>query len=677
MAKEKKLVVVESPTKAKTINKFLGNGYKVVSSYGHVRDLPKGSIGVDTEHNFDPKYVVPTKVRKKVTSLKKSIEKSDELILATDEDREGEAIAWHIIKTFGLDGDEAHSKRLKIDDDKEIHRIAFHEITEEAIEEALENPRDIKMNLVDAQQARRILDRLVGYKLSPFLWKKVANHLSAGRVQSVALRLIVDREHEIEEFEPEKYWTIEALFKEKDIEFDASLLKINGDSFPKPGIMKKEKAGKMVSDIQASELVVDSLEKKDKKKYPKPPFITSTLQQVASRRLYFSAKQTMMFAQRLYEKGLITYMRTDSVNLSKGALAMAKGWIDDKYGDKYSLNKPRQFKTKSKMAQEAHEAIRPTKLKIDDSKLEKKELKLFNLIKDRFIASQMPPAVFEKTKLDIKNKSGENKYLLRSNGQVLKFDGYMKVWNQKYEEKEIPDLNKKDTVHLKEAEAEEHETSPPPRYNEASLVKTLEKNGIGRPSTYASIISVIKYRNYVEVDSNRRFHATEMGDLVTKILKEHFPDIVDVHFTADMEDDLDSIAEGNKDWRRVIKEFYIPFEENLEKKYEEVSKEDTVGEPEETDEKCDKCGKPMVIKQSRYGKFLACSGFPECKNTKPLESENNTFGKCPKCKKGTVVKKRTKKGKFFFGCDRYPDCDFAKWDKKALEKAQKEGVNEE
>jgi DNA topoisomerase-1 len=671
MPKTKKLVIVESPTKAKTINKFLGSDYKVVSSYGHVRDLPRGSVGVDTENNYEPKYVVPTKARKKVNELKKEIEKIDELIIASDEDREGEAIAWHIIKAFGLDGEPAHSKRLKIEDKKKISRIAFHEITKEAIEEALKNPRDLKFNLVNAQQARRILDRLVGYKLSPFLWKKIANHLSAGRVQSVALRLIVDRENEIKEFKPDKYWTIESLFEEKNIEFDASLLKINGESFPKPGIMEKSKALEIVKEIENSELIVDKLEKKEKQRSPKPPFTTSTLQQEASKRLYFSAKQTMMYAQKLYEKGLITYMRTDSVNLSKSALAMAKTFIQKEFGDKYLIEKPRQFKTKSKMAQEAHEAIRPTSLEVN-KKLEEKELKLFNLIKERFLASQMPPAIFVETKLDIKNKSGLNKYILRANGQILKFDGYIKVWKQKYEEKEIPNLEKGNLVDLKKIEASEHETTPPPRYNEASLVKLLEEKGIGRPSTYASIISVIKYRNYVEMDSSRRFHATEMGELVTKLLKDHFPNIVDTNFTAKMEEDLDSVAEGNKDWHSLIKNFYKPFEKTLEEKYEEVSKEETVGKIEETDEKCEKCGKPMAIKQSRFGKFLACTGFPECRNTKSLESENNAFGKCPECGKGIIVKKRTRKGRFFFGCDRYPDCEFAKWNEKDLEKAREE-----
>lgn len=662
----KTLIIVESPTKARTISEFLGDKYKLESSYGHVRDLPKGSLGVDVEKNFEPKYVIPTKSRKNVTNLKKTAEKADKVIIATDEDREGEAIAWHILKSLGLGGKEAHDKRLKVEGDKEVERIVFHEITEEAIREALENPREINMDMVNAQQARRVLDRLVGYKLSPFLWKKIASHLSAGRVQSVALRLITDREDEIREFNPEKYWTVGVSFKKDNISFDSSLIKIKGKDFPKPGMKDKEEVDKISDDLKGSEFSVALVEKKEASRSPLPPFTTSTLQQETSKRLNFSAKQTMMFAQRLYEKGLITYMRTDSVNLSQSSLVMAKGWIERNFGKEYALPSPRVFKTKSRLAQEAHEAIRPTKLDVDTSGMEPKEGKLFELIKGRFLASQMPPAVFSRTKVDIKTGSGD--YLLRSNGQVLKFDGYLKAWSQKHEEVEIPDLEKGEALNLEKVLPEEHETTPPPRFNEASLIKTLEENGIGRPSTYAPIISVLTARNYIEKDSNRRFHPTEIGEMVSKVLKEHFPDIVDVNFTAEMEEKLDKIAEGSEDWHEVIKKFFGPFNENLEKKYEEVSKEDVVGKEEETDEVCDKCGKPMAIKRSRFGRFLACTGFPECRNTKSLEGEKETFGKCPKCKKGEIVKKRTKKGRFFFGCDKYPDCDFAKWTKKELDK---------
>ncbi len=665
MPNNKTLIIVESPTKARTIGEFLGSKYNLESSYGHIRDLPRGALGIDTENNFEPKYVIPTKSRKNITTLKKLAEKSDKIIIATDEDREGEAIAWHILKILGLKGEEAHDKRLEVSGEKPVERIVFHEITKEAIEKALKKPRDININMVNAQQARRVLDRLVGYKLSPFLWKKVVNRLSAGRVQSVALRLIVDREKEIRNFKPEKYWTINVDFEKENLSFTSFLTKIKGKSFPKPGIKEKEEVEKIVDDLKKSDFSVLSMEKKETKRFPFPPFTTSTLQQEASKRLYFSAKQTMMFAQRLYEKGLITYMRTDSFNLSLDSLNMARSWIENNLGRDYLLPDKRVFKTKSRLAQEAHEAIRPTKLNVDE-KLEEKEKKLFELIKNRFLASQMPPAVFERTKVEIKSSAN---YLFRSNGQTLKFDGFIKIWPQKYEEVEIPELKENENLKPLKISPEEHETTPPPAFNEANLVKTLEENGIGRPSTYAPIISVLIQRNYVEKDNNRRFHPTEIGETVSDVLEKHFPNIVDVNFTAEMEEKLDKIAEGEEDWHKVIREFFEPFNENLERKYEEVSKEDIVGKEEETDEVCEKCGKPMVIKRGRFGKFLACSGFPECKNTKSLESEKETFGTCPKCKKGTIVKKRTKKGRFFFGCDRYPECDFAKWNKKDLDKA--------
>jgi len=676
--KNKKLLIVESPTKARTISEFLGNEYKVESSYGHIRDLPKSSIGVDIEHNFTPKYIIPTKSRKNVTNLKKLAEKLSDVIIATDEDREGEAIAWHIAQALNLEESQSpNSKtqtksRAKSQTSKLCQRIVFHEITKDAIQKALENPRSIDMNLVDAQQARRVLDRLVGYKLSPFLWKKVASHLSAGRVQSVALRLIVDREDEIRSFKPEKYWTIDAIFVKDGIEFNAPVIKIDGENFPKPGIKEENQVDEIVKNLNQADFLVTNIDKRETKRSPLPPFTTSTLQQEASKRLYFSAKQTMMFAQRLYEKGLITYMRTDSVNLSEISLKMAKSWIGKKFGEKYTLDKPRFFKTKSRLAQEAHEAIRPVKLEPDTEKLEKQEVKLFELIRNRFLASQMPPAVFKGTKIDIEAKAESKKYLLRVNGSILKFDGYMKVWLQKYEEKKLPEFLEDEEIKPENIKPEEHETIPPPRYNEASIVKTLEENGIGRPSTYVPIISVLIQRNYTEKDSNRRFHPTEIGELVNKVLKEHFPNIVNVNFTAEMEKKLDEVAAGKEDWHKVIQEFYNPFNENLEKKYEQVSKESLIGKIQETDEKCEKCGRPMVIKQGRFGKFLACSGFPECKNTRSLESEDNTFGKCPKCGKGIIVKKRTRKGRYFFGCDRYPDCDFAKWNEKELKETQEE-----
>lgn len=642
-----KLIIVESPTKAKTISSFLGKGYKLESSYGHIRDLPKGALGIDERNNFEPKYVIPTKSRKLVNHLKKLAEKSDEVILATDEDREGEAIAWHITKALGKEN---------------VKRIVFHEITKNAIEKALKTPRDIDMNLVNAQQARRILDRLVGYKLSPFLWKKVANRLSAGRVQSVALRFIVEREKEIRKFKPEKYWTIEAVFDE----FSAALPEI---------IKDKKEVNKIVADLEGADFLVAAVDTKEVKKTPLPPFITSTLQQEASKRLRFSAKQTMRLAQNLYENGFITYMRTDSFNLSQDSLKKGRDWIQSNLGDDYVLDKPRRFKARSQLAQEAHEAVRPTNPQLspeDFNKDKRKDIlrgteRLYELIWRRFIASQLPQAVFQRTAIEVR-AHGKDKYQLRANGNVIKFDGYLKIWPQKIEEKILPELHEGDKLKAKEIVAEEHETDPPPRYNEASLIKELEKNGIGRPSTYAPTISVIQDRNYVYKDERRRFIPTEIGETVNDVLIEHFPKIVDVEFTAHMENDLDKIAEGKMEWPLVVREFYEPFMKNLEQKYNEVKKQDIMGKEEKTKEICEKCGKPMVVKTSRFGKFLGCSGFPECKNTKSLASSSNvlkdetgTAMKCPNCGKGHVVRKRTRKGRFFYGCDRYPDCDFASW----------------
>ncbi len=656
MAKtEQKLIIVESPTKAKTIGKFLGKKYKIQASFGHVRDLPRGSLGIDVENDFQPKYVIPTRVRKKVNELKKAIQKSAEVILATDEDREGESIAWHIAQI----APESHPP---------FKRIVFHEITKSAIENALTSPREIDLNLVDAQQARRILDRLVGYKLSPFLWKKVANRLSAGRVQSVALRLVVDREKERRSFKPQKYWTIEADFGD----FSAFLSAVGGKPVPKPGILSEKETKQILSDLESAKFILTSVVKKETKRYPLPPFITSTLQQEASKRLRFSAKQTMRVAQNLYERGFITYMRTDSFNLSQESLTSAGRWVAENLGSDYSLPQPNLYRNKSKLAQEAHEAIRPTDPaldleKIKSQKLEGAELKLYELIWRRFIASQLPPAVFEKTAFEIAAR-GQNNYSLRANGLILKFDGFLKIWPQQIKDNILPDLKKNAELKPEEIKAIEHQTEPPPRYNEASLIKALEENGIGRPSTYAPIISVLQSRNYVIKDENRRFEPTEIGEKVSEILTEHFPSIVDINFTAKVEDELDKIAAGRKKWQAVIKEFYEPFAENLETKYQEVKKEKTK-ENVITDISCELCGKPMAIKTSRFGRFLGCTGFPECRNTKPLPGANNVSDSegndmiCPKCNEGKVVRKRTKRGRYFYGCDRYPDCDFASWQK--------------
>ena len=655
------LVIVESPTKARTISGFLGDDFKIESSYGHIRDLPKSKLGIDVDHDFEPQYVVPTKNRKRVNDLKKEAAGAETIILATDEDREGEAIAWHLLKTLDLEERDA----------SEVKRIAFHEITKNAITEALDHPRDLDVNLVDAQQARRVLDRLVGYKLSPFLWKKVMSRLSAGRVQSATVRLIVDRENEIRRFVPETYYTVSADLRPKGVEtvFSASLTHIGKDPVGKPGIKDEDIAAKAVEGLRRSEFSVLSVESKDVRKNPPAPFTTSTLQQEASKRLRFSAKQTMMIAQSLYEKGRITYMRTDSLNLSAESLTAAKNWISSSLGEAYAAEAPRVFKTKSKSAQEAHEAVRPTDPSLQPTALDgdEREKKLYDLIWKRFISSQLPAAIVHTLKIVISARDGKEEYKLSATGGFLKFDGYLKIWPSKLEEKLLPSLKEKDGLELMKADKERHETEPPSRYNEASLVKALEEYGIGRPSTYAPIISVIQTRNYVEKNEARRFVPTEIGETVDKMLVEHFPQIVDIKFTANMETELDDVAEGKADWRKIISDFYVPFSKNLEQKYGSVEEKKKVEEP--TDEICDKCGKPMVIKNGRFGRFLACSGYPECKNTKKIagagaiKEENGEVMKCPKCGEGLVTRKRTKKGRFFFGCSRYPDCDFASWTK--------------
>jgi len=652
------LVIVESPTKSKTIQKFLGKDYTVLSSYGHVRDLPKSELGIDVENNFEPKYIVPLKSKKLVKVLKEEVNKSDLTILATDEDREGEAIAWHLTKALGLDGG------------KPYQRIVFHEITKTAIEEALKNPRKIDIDLVDSQQARRILDRIVGYKLSPFLWKKIARGLSAGRVQSVAVRLVTEREREIQNFVPQEYWSIEALLRKQreEKEFLALLIKKGEKIIPKLGIKNKEEADKILNDLKNAEYKIVNVEKKEVKRNPLPPFTTSTLQQEAWQRFRFPAKLTMRLAQNLYEKGFITYHRTDSLNLSDISLFAAKKFITENYGKDYWAGFLRKYKTKSKGAQEAHEAIRPAYAdKNPDSlkeKLEENQLKLYDLIWRRFIACQMAEAIFDSTAVDI--SAGE--YIFRSTGQILKFDGFLKVYPLKYEEKELPLLEINEILELIKINALQHFTQPPARYSEATLIKALEENGIGRPSTYAPILSTIQERNYIEKDENRKFKPTEIGFVVNDLLVVHFPEIVDINFTARMEEDLDAIAENKKEWVPVIKEFYTPFAEHLAKKYEEVSKKEFTEKP--TEKKCPRCGAPLLIRLGKYGQFYACSKFPKCKYTESLE-KNNLNIRCPKCEQGEIVVKRTKKGKIFYGCSNYPDCDFALWDKPTSEKCPK------
>lgn len=639
------LLLVESPTKAKTLGKFLGKDYRVLASFGHVRDLPKRELGVDVEHNFEPKYVVPTKAKKVIAELKKESAKADQTILASDEDREGESIAWHLQEALKL---------------KNPQRIVFHEITKSAIENALKNPRHIDMNLVNAQQARRVLDRIVGYKLSPFLWKKVAKGLSAGRVQSVALRLIVEKEREIEKFVAVEYWNLETTLKKNNTEFKASLTKNNGKVIDKLEIKTKEEADKILQALNGSDYVVESVEKKETKRHPAPPFTTSTLQQAAWQRYKFSAKTTMSLAQRLYEEGNITYHRTDSLNLSEVSLTAAKDFIFNQYGQNYWAGKAVKYKTKDGSAQEAHEAIRPAYAEKTPESLgltDARQLKLYTLIWQRFMASQMAPAVFDSVSSDIQASN----FTFRATGQTIKFDGFLKVYPTKTEETILPPLEKNDKLNLVKLEALQHFTEPPARYTEASLVKALEKHGIGRPSTYASIITAITIRNYVAENDQKRLFPSEMGTIVNDVLVKNFPEIVDVDFTAKMEKELDEVAEGKDTWEKTCKDFYKPFAKNLEEKYKEVIKSDLT---QKTDKVCPKCGAPLIERLGRFGRFYACSKFPECKHTESVEGDPDTLNiSCPKCKEGKITGKRTKKGKTFYGCNRFPKCDFALWDK--------------
>ena len=659
-----KLIIVESPTKAKTISKFLGSGFKIESSYGHVSDLPERQLGIDVEKNFKPKYTILAKSKKRVAELKAAAKKASEVILATDEDREGEAIAWHLSQALDL---------------KKSDRIVFHEITENAIKESLKNPRDIDMKLVDAQQARRILDRLVGYKLSPLLWKKVAKGLSAGRVQSVAVRLVAERAKEIDDFKQEEYHTIFAKLRKSEIPneiFEAQLVKIGEKKLEKFSIINKEDAEKIISDLDGAVWKVLKIEKKESKRQPLAPFTTSTLQQTAWSWFGYGAKQTMMLAQQLYETGLITYMRTDSLNVSQEALAVVAEKIKNDFGNNYLATAPRIYKTRSKTAQEAHEAVRPTNPESNpeefQTKLTAQQFKLYDLIWRRFIASQIAGAIFEATGVDI---SAVNDYIFRATGNVLKFDGFLKVYRQKLSENLLPILKENEALELRELKSAQHFTEPPPYYNEASLIKALEEYGIGRPSTYAPTMVTIQLRRYVIKDEQKRLKPTDIGILVNDVLVKHFPEIVDLEFTARMEENLDKIAEGEKQWQPVIKEFWIPFKNNLDKKSMELSKEKLA--VEKTELKCPKCGKDLVIRMGRYGKFYACSGFPGCKHTAPLESSNGTaenadLGPCPKCPDGKIVKRRTKKGRFFWGCSVWPKCDYATWENPAKNKPEED-----
>ncbi|MFH1232604.1 MAG: type I DNA topoisomerase [Patescibacteria group bacterium] len=653
-----KLIIVESPTKAKTITKFLGSDFIIESSFGHVRDLPTSTMGIDLENNFQPKYIIPAKASKNVSKLKTLAKKAEEIILATDEDREGEAIAWHLAEVLKLKA-------------KEAKRIVFHEITKDAIIKALANPRQLDFKQVDAQQARRILDRLVGYELSPFLWKKVARGLSAGRVQSVAMRLIVEREREIQKFKTNEYWSIVAnLENNQKISLLARLNKIENKTVNKLEIPSDEVATKILDELANAIYQVSNASQKQIKKSPPKPFTTSSLQQTANRWLGFSAKQTMMVAQQLYEQGFITYMRTDSLNLSDKFLNDAHDFLKTNLGDNYTLTTPRKFKTKSKGAQEAHEAIRPAEVTKTPEKLEKtlnsNQHRLYKLIWQRALASQMPEALAKATTIDIDGVG--TKYQFRATGQVLEFAGYLKIYPEKSQEIELPNLKQDEKLNLIELKKEQHFTKPPARYSDAGLVKIMEEYGIGRPSTYAPTISTIINRNYVQRDDNKKLAPTDIAFIVNDLLVEHFPQIVDYQFTAKMENKLDDIANGQIEWQPVISEFYKPFHENLEIKRNLIKKENIMPE-EKSDKLCDKCNAPMIVKTGRYGKFLACSGFPECKNIKPMEGSANNNEKsdaikeleekyknevCEKC----GVPMTVKNGRFgaFLGCSGYPKC---------------------
>lgn len=707
-----KLVIVESPTKAKTISKFLGKGYSVQSSFGHVRDLPKGKFGVDVEHDFEPKYVVPTKSRKTVTALKKTAKKAEEVLFATDEDREGEAISWHLAQLLDVKSEKAK-------------RIVFHEITPEAITAALAHPRGINQHLVDAQQARRILDRLVGYELSPFLWRKITKGLSAGRVQSVALRLIVEREREIEAFKAVEYWTIEGTFHPSAGAFKARLYKSGKKALDKFAISTEQNAKEIVKALESTTYRICDVVKKDTKRSALPPFTTSTLQQEANKRLRFSAKQTMMIAQQLYEgvemeggmEGLITYMRTDSVSLSERFLLESKEAITHLFGERYAVG-PKSYATKSKLAQEAHEAIRPTvSSRTPDmlrTVLTEQQHKLYELIWRRALASQMPDALFEATVIDVESVGAPDAYIFRAAGQTLHFDGFTAVYPLDLTETLLPMVERGSDAPCELIEPIQHFTKPPARYSEAALVKALEEYGIGRPSTYAPTISTIIARNYVQREDSR-LKPTELACMVNDLLVQHFPSVVDYQFTAHMEDSFDEIAQGTKEWVPILREFYEPFKKLLMEKDVELTKDKVLAET--TDVICDKCSKAMVVRMSRYGKFLACSGFPECKNTKQIEGNEDgessdsdgeeaplcekcgglmakkrgrfgmfwgcsnypecksikplakdVLGPCPKCEKGSIVRRRTKRGKIFFGCNKYPDCDYTSWTKPGEEK---------
>lgn len=684
-----KLVIVESPAKARTIGRFLGRDYRVRASIGHIRDLPERQMGVDVENDFEPRYVVSPKKKKVVQELKGDAQEASEIFLATDPDREGEAISWHLIHALdaALRG-------------KPIHRVEFHEITRDAIDRAFAHPREINQQLVDAQQARRVLDRLVGYTISPLLRKKInSKNLSAGRVQSVAVRLVVEREREIQAFVPIEYWSIEAELEKQEAEsaklkaksspFRAKLIKVGEKDFE---CHAGEDALKLKEILEKCAYAVLDVRKKEVLRNPSPPFITSTMQQEASRKLGFNAKRTMSAAQKLYEGitvgdegsvGLITYMRTDSTNIAESAGKEAWAYIKQKFGDEFLPRTPRIYARKVKGAQEAHEAIRPTSVFREPNAikayLDADQFKLYELIWKRFVASQMASAIYDTTAVDIGASPSSHpatqppRYLFRANGSIIKFRGFLAVYAESKDEptdtddernRELPALAKDDPLNLLGIYPEQHFTQPPPRYTEATLIKALEEHGIGRPSTYAPILSTIQERGYIERMPDRRLKPTDMGFLVNDLLVKHFAKEVDLKFTAQMEERLDKVADGEEQWVQVMKDFYTPFKQTLDRAAVEMP---NVTLPvETTDEICEVCGSPMVIKRGRFGKFLACSTFPKCRNTKNLSATGGsvkTGVTCPECKRGEIEERKSRRGRVFYGCNRYPGCKFASSDK--------------
>lgn len=651
------LIIVESPTKVKSIKEYLGKGYEVVASKGHIRDLPKSKLGIDIENDFDPLYENMKDKDDVIKALKKAAKGCDNVYLAADPDREGEAISWHLAYILGLDVNSPM-------------RITFNEITKNGVLQGIENPRSIDMNLVDSQQARRLLDRLVGYRISPFLWKKIRKGLSAGRVQSVAVRLIVDREEEIRNFKSDEYWSVDAKFKKSDAKtvFDAKLMTKDGKKIK---LKSKEDSDSVLADLKDEKYIVTNVKKAVKKKNPAPPLITSTLQQEASKRFGWQGTKTMKIAQELYEGieiasmgsvGLITYMRTDSLRIAKEAQDAALGYVESTYGKEYIPNTPRVYKSK-KSAQDAHEAIRPTSVSIipDNIKanLSRDQYKLYKIIWERFLASQMASEQLNTVSVDI--TAGD--YMFRATGSTIKFKGYTVVYEEILDEeseeaKRLPSLNENDELDLVELAGNQHFTQPPARYTDYTLVKALEENGVGRPSTYAPIIATIIARNYVEREA-KKFKPTMLGEVTTQLMKDNFNDIVDVEFTANMEKELDDINDGKMEWKDLVKTFYKEIEAELAKAEENMSGKRVKIPDIETDQVCELCGKKMVIKEGRFGKFLACSGFPDCRNTKKIVQE--TQGNCPNCK-SKMIEKKSKKGRKFYGCSSYPNCKFMTWD---------------